>query len=183
MNLKQLGLGVMQYMQDYDETLPSATGSSASSKDAGQTGPYGWADAIYPYVKNEQVYLCPVVELHQVRRAFKTVPSITDYYYNSNLSKLPAVKLSSPRATLLFADGNDGSVVVDARYNRSSLPTGWLTDRAMPTFRHIIKPGGWFVPETRGATYAFTDGHVKLLTPDQISTESVASNPYTFATR
>lgn len=63
-NLKQLGLGLLQYAQDYDETIvpayrdgtfggPSvATGSAAN-------GHKKWMDLIFPYVKSEQVYNCP----------------------------------------------------------------------------------------------------------------------------
>src|SRR6476661_3585247 len=52
-NLKQLGLGLQQYTQDYDEMLPA--GNSAANGFWGQ----GWAGAIYPYVKSTQLYKCP----------------------------------------------------------------------------------------------------------------------------
>ena len=52
-NLKQLGLGVTMYCQDYDEIMPI-------------NGPHGgdittkwWSGRIYPYVKNAQLYRCP----------------------------------------------------------------------------------------------------------------------------
>nr|WP_309696352.1 prepilin-type N-terminal cleavage/methylation domain-containing protein [Armatimonas sp.] len=50
-NTKQLALGVIQYAQDYDETLPVA-GYNAQCR-----GRWQWQ--IYPYVKNEQVFTCP----------------------------------------------------------------------------------------------------------------------------
>ena len=50
-NTKQLALGVMQYAQDYDETLPVA-GYNAQCR-----GRWQWQ--IYPYVKNQQVFTCP----------------------------------------------------------------------------------------------------------------------------
>ena len=40
-NLKQLGLGIIQYTQDNDEKFPSGT---------------GWHDTIFPYIKNEDVF-------------------------------------------------------------------------------------------------------------------------------
>ncbi len=46
-NLKQLGLGFMQYTQDNDEFFPA-------SSNYGQ----GWAERIYPYVKSAGVYKC-----------------------------------------------------------------------------------------------------------------------------
>ncbi|MCW3062227.1 MAG: prepilin-type N-terminal cleavage/methylation domain [Capsulimonas sp.] len=49
-NLRQIGLGFMQYTQDNDENYP--TGS------AGFLG-QGWAGTVYPYVKSTGVFKCP----------------------------------------------------------------------------------------------------------------------------
>lgn len=73
-NEKQLGLAFFQYVQDYDEQLPSAgEGANAAGKQGGwiyynkfaadsTTGPPGYdprQGAIYSYVKNAQVFVCP----------------------------------------------------------------------------------------------------------------------------
>lgn len=60
-NLKQIGLGLLQYIGDYDETLPhSFHGSFGDSTPAGTTPDnYKWMDAIYPYVKSEALFNCP----------------------------------------------------------------------------------------------------------------------------
>jgi prepilin-type N-terminal cleavage/methylation domain-containing protein/prepilin-type processing-associated H-X9-DG protein len=50
-NTKQLGLGVIQYVQDYDETYPNGTYNYAAIG--------GWAGQIYPYVKSTAVFKCP----------------------------------------------------------------------------------------------------------------------------
>ncbi|MDR3710923.1 MAG: DUF1559 domain-containing protein [Capsulimonadaceae bacterium] len=50
-NLKQIGLGMMQYTGDYDECLPIGTFSGSSGM--------GWASQIYPYVKSNGVFTCP----------------------------------------------------------------------------------------------------------------------------
>ncbi len=56
-NLKQIGLGLLQYTQDFDEvTTFSFYGTPGDSNNAGN---YKWMDAIYPYVKNEQLFTCP----------------------------------------------------------------------------------------------------------------------------
>ncbi len=77
-NLKQLGLGFMQYLQDYDSKFPGAgqyqewtngghwvKGNAASSLTtsagayvAGQTTNVE-EGAIYPYVKSNQIFICP----------------------------------------------------------------------------------------------------------------------------
>ena len=55
-NLKQIGLGLIQYTQDFDETqVPWRAGGAASYSGTS----YFWNDAIYPYVKSEQVFNCP----------------------------------------------------------------------------------------------------------------------------
>jgi prepilin-type N-terminal cleavage/methylation domain-containing protein/prepilin-type processing-associated H-X9-DG protein len=53
-NLKQIGLGILQYAQDYDEKMvPYAiTDPSGASS-------YSWRILIYPYVKSTQLYVCP----------------------------------------------------------------------------------------------------------------------------
>jgi prepilin-type N-terminal cleavage/methylation domain-containing protein/prepilin-type processing-associated H-X9-DG protein len=77
-NLKQLGLGMLMYAQDYDERFCSI-GASGDGRNTGITtqipemgnwcwygSPYyywqGWQWAVYPYVKNKQIYLCPSTE-------------------------------------------------------------------------------------------------------------------------
>ncbi|MGI4787541.1 MAG: type II secretion system protein [Janthinobacterium lividum] len=49
-NLKQIGLAVTEYTQDYDENYPTG--------DAGSLG-QGWAGTVYPYVKSTEVFHCP----------------------------------------------------------------------------------------------------------------------------
>jgi prepilin-type N-terminal cleavage/methylation domain-containing protein/prepilin-type processing-associated H-X9-DG protein len=55
-NLKQIGLGFHQYIQDYDHRLPPI-GTGAPTNIGGAAG--SWAQRIYPYIKNNQVYACP----------------------------------------------------------------------------------------------------------------------------
>jgi len=62
-NMKQLGLAVMQYAQDYDEVLPPTYngGSTTYTLPNGNqhTGAVLWPTLLYPYVKNTGVYVCP----------------------------------------------------------------------------------------------------------------------------
>lgn len=56
-NLKQIGIGLLQYAQDFDEaTTRSFFGTAGDTDNAGN---YKWMDATYPYVKNEQLFTCP----------------------------------------------------------------------------------------------------------------------------
>src|SRR5262245_57700221 len=59
-NLKQIGLAMIQYNQDFDDTLVSMSfGTDSNASDA--TDRYKWMDAIYDYVKNPQVFDCPSI--------------------------------------------------------------------------------------------------------------------------
>ena len=66
-NLKQIGVGLIQYSQDYDEILIADWYGSDSTVGPGPTLPpgsplgvsYKWEDAAFPYIKSEQVFVCP----------------------------------------------------------------------------------------------------------------------------
>ncbi len=52
-NLKQIGLGILQYTQDYDEKYPSGTTTVGGARGI------GWAGQCLPYIKSTQVFVCP----------------------------------------------------------------------------------------------------------------------------
>ena len=65
-NLKQIGLGLIQYSQDYDEILIADWYGSNATVGPAKTLPpssslvsYKWMDAAFPYIKSEQVFNCP----------------------------------------------------------------------------------------------------------------------------
>lgn len=60
-NLKQLGLALMMYAQDYDDRLPPAQ---------------RWTEVLYPYVKNESVFKCPAAPELECGYAYNRVLSM-----------------------------------------------------------------------------------------------------------
>ena len=62
-NLKQIGLAMMQYTQDYDEHMVNgflSMGSGNAHYPNGTTGTYQpWYVNMYPYIKSTQVFNCP----------------------------------------------------------------------------------------------------------------------------
>lgn len=78
-NLKQLGLALFQYAQDYDDRFPE--GYSGFNQAWSWRNGGWWTNEIYPYVKSLQVFRCPS-ELHR-----PSAPSVAiSYAYNSNFA-------------------------------------------------------------------------------------------------
>src|SRR5690606_22496929 len=49
-NLKQIGLGIMQYTQDWDEMFPAGNDTGSGM---------GWVAPTMPYLKSRQIFVCP----------------------------------------------------------------------------------------------------------------------------
>lgn len=162
-NLKQLGLGMMQYTQDFDEKLIpySSTGGSGGYAHA-------WNYAIQPYLKSVQIIRCPS----------ESINPDTSYTYNMNLasngrslSAIPLVSqtpmfadaightVTNPIQTLCFLlPGGTTNYIHDARKlnDPANLSAGWLTGGGA-TRAGRISAGR----HLEGANYCFSDGHVK----------------------
>ena len=54
-NLKQIGLGLIQYSQDYDEQLVKGLAFQSGQAATNRL----WASAVQPYLKSEQIMRCP----------------------------------------------------------------------------------------------------------------------------
>jgi len=101
-NLKQLGLGMMQYMQDYDDTYPTHT-----------NGTQRWPQMMNPYVKSNQVYQCPNRSDFDYTGDYNTAGQIgygmnywlNSYYYPSTTAPgLKMAAISRPSETVWIAE-------------------------------------------------------------------------------
>ena len=94
-DLKQMGLALTQYEQDYDETTPCGVYLFGA-------GGSGWAGEIYPYVKSGRVYQCPDDD--------SATGNYSSYAINSNLgtgnsypySGSTLASMNAPSRTVLF---------------------------------------------------------------------------------
>ena len=87
-NEKQLGLGFLQYVQDYDEAYPCGI-----IRWAGSAGG-AWAATVYPYVKSTGVFTCP----DDPTPSGGTSTAVS-YQYNMNIAVMPlAGKLNAPES-------------------------------------------------------------------------------------
>jgi len=194
-NMKQLGLGFLQYAQDYDEKFPQGQVwySSLGREFCG----FGWANRIYPYVKSSQIYICPSVD---------TAPSAVTYFYNGsiahdiNKSWEPANALAQFNAvsrTVLLGEmivgfPGDPSLPKDTSggdpsqygngygYNRGSINVIYsgLMDNVPPS---VVTPGTGQFPSALGhhldgANFLAADGHVKWLRTEKVSAGNNAAS-------
>lgn len=138
-NLKQIGLGFAQYVQDYDGHFPINTTTTP-----------GWVHTTQPYIKS-----CPI--LHCPSDASFFAPMVPSYWMNANLNdkKRLGVALKSvdrPERTFLMGE-------IDASPLRSPFllsEKGWNAKAAYAN-RHLF-----------GSNYAFVDGHVKWYSSEDI---------------
>ncbi|MBI2297912.1 MAG: prepilin-type N-terminal cleavage/methylation domain-containing protein, partial [Armatimonadetes bacterium] len=60
-NVRQLGMAMLFYSQDYEQKLPPYSHGAGYKGSLGYAGADGmrWADMLWPYVKNSQLFDCP----------------------------------------------------------------------------------------------------------------------------
>lgn len=173
-NLKQIGLGVMQYVQDYDQKFPIV---AIANGNATPERPYGWADALQPYLKSTQIYQCPS-EPNATNTSVNPVSGLspnpgainyTDYWLNYSVSSLADAQFNAPALTVMLGDG-DGAAA--SSYGSSSryavlagADTGTIgrTCAVMLTTPVSATTDAGASRHLDGGNYAFADGHVKWL--------------------
>ena len=178
-NLKQIGLGLVQYSQDYDEKFVRNWYGPGGFDPSGPTnGRYKWMDAIQPYIKSTQLFTCPsnsngltagatgnfIPALQLPADSDQNYGSygINSAYYGIANVKGPANDLSlsavdEPATTIWAGDGNGSyqvawdtaSPAVGTIGSTRSIGTGTLTNGSLVD-RHL---------ETCNVLYV--DGHVK----------------------
>jgi len=160
LQIRQLSLATLQYVQDSNGAFPAVAVPNLQT--------YGWADTLYPYVRDSHIFQCPS-EKSLSHQPNPRLSGYTDYWYNANLASLKQTKLRFAFKVLLFGDGNDGQELTDARYVKYSLSPDWYNDKSKPSFRHLD-----------GAYYAFADGHVKWLKSSEVTVNAPAKSNFTF---
>ena len=146
-NLKQIALAMQLYSADYEGHFPPDV-------IVGKT--VGWGQAVQPYLHTYFVFQCP--QEKNKGQENPRLPGFTDYWMNSNLSGLEAKNIAFPAEIIMLGDGDGGASDSTASYAISRLSDLWKHSSDLPTKRHHS-----------GANYAFLDGSVKWLKPEQIA--------------
>jgi len=169
-NLKQIGLGMMQYTQDYDERYPLYRVPETSGETTPR--PFGWADAIQPYLKSTQLLQCPSESTGP--GSLPTDASYTDYAYNlwiggySTGGKGTALSLSTieqPTLVVMLTDYTPGQSQLYT-LGRNTGSAEQYTTASTGTMAAPTNPGFAQLPKTAirhldGVNLLFADGHVK----------------------
>jgi prepilin-type N-terminal cleavage/methylation domain-containing protein/prepilin-type processing-associated H-X9-DG protein len=185
-NLKQIGLGLTQYLQDFDDTMPfSAYGPGGAAAPSDPVNNYKWMDAIYPYVKSEQIFVCPTDPNSKYRYSRGLAAGTTSEDYGSygqngaysaagdaqtppRSSGLYQVSLSQivEPATTVWATDINGRMGTDRSFGFL-----WTSTATVPIIEtsatNANVPGGWrqfdkIAERHLGTTVVlYCDGHVK----------------------
>jgi len=178
-NMKQIGLGMMMYVQDYDEHYPLSvryedqTDSSMPGKRFKVSTSVcpseycvTWSDLIYPYVKSVQLFVCPSVRSN-------TYPS---YGYSAALGN-PTNKYKFNFAmyvsggaypTLALAEvQRPAEIYAVVEYNYSAAI--WAGPYAQGAAARSTTPSTYLrvVPHLGGGNVVYADGHVKWVTAEK----------------
>ncbi len=177
-NLKQIGLGWLQYAQDYDELVVPGTTNGYTT---GANYAFAWPVLIQPYTKSLQILVCPSKSDMSLGYTYNATaagaaPTPTASGGPRNLAAFSAV---SQTPMFLDATGYNYAAATDVKntalyafFVTGTYPgppaTGALVARKMATDGNpagsVAYNAGASVGiafHLDGANYAFADGHVK----------------------
>jgi len=174
-NLKQIGLGMMMYVQDYDEAYPTTATSDIAIDGSSYEG--FWVVRIFPYVKNGQVFQCPnspsTIKEYNIPYAGGKIslPDMNDHNYGMNQNVITFVawgnpmtkvtkmsEIGSPSRLPLIFDCTMGITLLPTRIINADDPNIYTDEPANPAYaRHI-----------NGSNILFSDGHAKFLQQAQM---------------
>ena len=164
-NLKQIALAMQQYVQDNGGVYPIASGTVNKG---GVAYLFDWSQAIFPYVKDDWVFLCPDVPADAPWRAGSTSGLGTpDYNYdwewlNVFLPPYPTKNVQGAHESSLTTPS---SISLNAEMVEVTNDGVWHDGRDGP--KSLCGQGGGGATIHSGAgNYSYIDGHVKWLTPE-----------------
>lgn len=179
-NLKQIGLAMIQYTQDYDERLP---------RNDTTTNVGTWVDILYPYTKSDQIFVCPSDTAPYTMTGGsgrKTSYLINQIYledpnqalFEANVSGVTPANIASVQdasGTITAGDGA-GHYQVYPATGVTTVAQNLTADP--PTFGDGGSRGEFVGRHLGTANWLFFDGHVKSLRIDTVAKQSGGVYPY-----
>ncbi|MHB8994361.1 MAG: prepilin-type N-terminal cleavage/methylation domain-containing protein [Armatimonadota bacterium] len=167
-NLKQIGLAVLSYAQDYDErSTPEMVGD------------YWWTDIVQPYIKNTQIMVCPSNKFRNgawrgcgCQPSTITYPGFTGRTTKSWWSGYAfAGDMRFSRGAADIQDVAGTLMAGDARcYFIAN--AGWQADYSSGDANGLHSTAD---PHNDGNNFLFVDGHVKWLKPSSPGMYTIAA--------
>ena len=180
-NLKQIGLGLMQYSQDYDEALPFGNVPVSAAG-----APFLWVNSIAPYIKSAQLFDCP--SRSGTKHVQDDITKSGSYSINGEAASsvpTPIIKLAqlaTPSTTAWVGDNQIGMTrpAPDGRSTNNPNETWVIGFRAAPETGFFPDKGigdsigyndinvsdqnyGWVACHLNTINVLFCDGHVKAM--------------------
>ena len=182
-NMKQLGLGLQMYIQDYDEVAPNALHYNGTTQ-------ISWRQIIQPYTKSTQIVLCPSNPEKDVQSAAAvfSYPAVGTSYAASCRSEeslvaatpsatlasdvglmrcsagnipLRTVVIINPSQLISVVESTSARRIFDPAANSTILNYRAETDNSdLPNAE-----GHLFAGHLSTSNFLFADGHVKALRP------------------
>jgi len=183
-NLKQLGLGLAQYSQDYDETY--------CLNDGPGPWPKQWAERLYPYIKNAQVYQCPSQNKSLLYTTSGTGAGVGGNGPNIQLSYMLNDVYNGAADIRLFEQNNGGPSgissiqdVVTTTFCFDGGNTSWFQfasgvsavspTTSPPQITCTAGQGVIYARHLDTVNCAFIDGHVKAMRVDELGKQGADS--------
>jgi len=170
-NMKQVGLGFLQYTQDYDERLPLvADGPAGGGKDA-VWNPYDSfspptkfamaSGSLQPYLKSAQIWVCPSdTNGAQTGDSYAANGcAFGDQVVGRRPGKSLAAFEETSRWMLLAEEAQDG-----ANAATTSTDDGYYS---------LVAKNGFSTRHLDGSNVGFIDGHVKFYRPEKILSDGL----------
>ena len=193
-NLKQIGLGMLHYMGDYDERfVPWDQAVPGFVTPGGYVGEGRWTDFIHPYIKNTQVFNCPSAEVTAAAPAYPggafTLIKGMHYGYNYRSAYMVTggitfvgIPTACPSNCGVDLNKQVGGVYEPAINSAVEDPTGtlWVVDTtnkgSSSSLSLIAAPGDGTLGQSQWVTdrhletvnSLFIDGHVKAMKKNTI---------------
>jgi prepilin-type N-terminal cleavage/methylation domain-containing protein/prepilin-type processing-associated H-X9-DG protein len=161
-NVKQIGLGLLQYYQDYDEVVPQVAYGIEGTCGSNWNQAVSWRTMIYPYVKNAQVFACPSNPSKSLNTLDTPLQFPVSYVGNWNFhyqTGMPLGMFDYPGCGRLSLGGvqlpaQTINIVEIWSYQAPEININW------PGYGPLLYAG-----HTGTTNYEFADGHVKALRP------------------
>jgi prepilin-type N-terminal cleavage/methylation domain-containing protein/prepilin-type processing-associated H-X9-DG protein len=168
-NLKQIGLGVMQYTQDYDEHYPMRYygGAPVAVQNANS-----WRRQIFPYVKSAQLFSCPSNTYNTDRAEDSIAKTMVDaglpagspvFYRSYGINGANTFGGTPPSewgwAASLSEIPMTSECILVAEHSQARPFTGDITDLEWGD------PAWSFKGHLGTSNFLFCDGHVKSMKP------------------